>query len=151
MKFEDVQKLHDQFDCQSSWDDEEHFTMQAYAKAENELLVIRFGGFKNQMCLYLLPADSKVPESGKLLPNGISICGFENGILYGGEWYDDIPDGYEPYDPDSNEPGVVDVNMDQDWKLSDTKYLEEVAVEHVSRAAYELECYQKALAAIRNN
>lgn len=157
MKFEDVQKLHDQLDCKNSWHDEDHFGMQVYARTESELLVVRLGGYNNQAYLYRLPADHPVPtrydslNDGDGIHTGIPICCFENGLLYGGENYYDLPDGYEPYDPNSGEAGVLDVNMDQDWKLSDIEYLERVAEKHLVDASYELECSQKALAAIRNN
>lgn len=155
MKFEDVQNLHNQLDCRNSvWDEDDHFYMQAYAVAKDELLVVRFGEYNNQAYLFRFPVSRQIPDSREQLNDCIDyapICSFEGGVLYGGMNYYDLPDGYKPYDPDSGEAGVLDVNMDQDWKLSDIEYLERVAEKHVCDASYELECSQKALVAIRNN
>lgn len=155
MKFEDVQKLHDQLDCRNgAWDEDDHFYMQAYAVAKDELLVVRFGEYRDQAYLFWFPVSRQIPDSREQLTDCIDyvpICSFEGGVLYAGMNYYDLPEHPEPYDPNSGEAGVLDVDMGQDWKLSDVQRLERAAEEHASVAAYELECYQKALDVIRNN
>ena len=150
MKFEDVRNLYRQLDCTSNWDDDDHMYMQAYAKTQNELLVVRFGGGK-QSYLYRLHVDS-VPDAYSRLEGGIPICDYANGVLYAGEYYySDFPENPEPYDPDSGAIGILDVDMDQDWKLSEVKYLRRVAEEQLSQAAYEFKCSKEALELIDNN
>lgn len=152
MKFEDVQKIHTNLDCENSWSDEDHLAIQAFCRLEDELLVVRFGGFRNQTYLYRLPADHEVPGRGDSLyeeTEAIPVYDYEDGVLWAGEDYYDAPDQPEPYDPNSGEAGVLDVDMSGDWQITDIKYLCCIAEESASRARCHALCYEDALDALR--
>lgn len=149
MKFEDVCNLYRQLDCANNWDDDDHMYMQAYSQTKDELLVVRFGGGK-QSYLYRLPVGS-VPSAYSLLRGGIPLRGYEDGVLYAGEYYYDFPGDLKPYDPESSEAGVLDVDMNGDWKLSDVDHIKAIAEDQLGCAAYEFECAKKALETLINN